>query len=307
MSSIRGYIVAGLIISVLVGLGGASFLLTNTARQQASIEQKADAKAYAYAHRANVTKEGRCRPLAAPSRFECEQEENQTAREGQHNEYDLKAQQVTAIWTRAMGIAAIAGTGFGIIGVTLVLGTFWENKRAADAAHEANRAWLRLQVGEKEERCTLWVKPDALEFSAPVILTNYGRSPALDVWTDGFITFDRPSFGEVSKHITSANPEDRHGRTILFPEVPEGTQLEFTRKGERPDSAPIFLTVFVKYKVVGDRKWHHTAYIFTTSPGDSATIFYGSDGDNLRLNYGDIHQHTTLSLHRGRGGLPIAT
>lgn len=46
---------------------------------------------------------------------------------------------VASVWTRHRGLAAIGGTAFGVIGIFLVLSTIRENKRAADAAHDANR------------------------------------------------------------------------------------------------------------------------------------------------------------------------
>lgn len=297
----------GLALAGLAVIVTAGWLIYRGAELQRSNEKETSEQTKGAYDRARIQVDRDCRPLPSPRQKQCEQQIQDAYEEDRREIEDLEAQRATATWTAYMAAAALVGMAVGIVGVGLVFFTFQQTRRQAQAAHEANRAWLRLQVGEKEEKGSLWIKPDVLEFSAPLILTNYGKSPALDVWSDGFITFDRPSLNDVLGHIKNAAPEERHGRTILFPAVSEGTQIEFIRIGDRPESAPVFVTVFVKYKVVGDRKWHHTAQIFTTRPGDSATIFYGTDGDNLRLNYGDIHQGISLTLHRGKGGLPVAS
>ena len=71
------------------------------------------------------------RRLSPAAKHDCIHEAADTAREGQHDERDLEAQLVTSVWTHYMGLAAIGGTAFGIIGIFLVLATFRETKRSA--------------------------------------------------------------------------------------------------------------------------------------------------------------------------------
>lgn len=179
----RGVFLAlGIVFSALLGLGGGFILLNSATQEEALVEQQTNAKTNAYANRAEVAKERRCRGLPAKSQFQCVREENQAARDGRHNEYDLKAQRMTAIWTRYMGIAAIAGTGFGIIGIALILATFHQNRRSADAAHDANRPWIEAKTDKVRLGISL-EQGGRAEFE--VLLTNHGNSPATNVFAFG--------------------------------------------------------------------------------------------------------------------------
>ena len=102
-------------------------------------------------------------------------------------------------------------------------------------------------------------------------------------------------------------PKEKHGRTALFPNINEGTQLEIDFNEERPDAGTIYVTIFVRYDVIGSKERHYTAVTYVTKPDDAATRFYGMVGGDLRLKYGDIHQRIDLTLSKGLGGLPIVT
>jgi hypothetical protein len=140
-------------------------LIANAERLDSSYEHQSKVQADAYGNGARIRIQRDCVRLVAEERDKCARVIVDTAREAQHNQYDLIAQRSTANWTRHMGIAAIFGTAFGIIGVGLVLATFYQNKRSADAA-------------ERD------LRPVLLFHGVPEIEESHGRSPR--IWTVRF-------------------------------------------------------------------------------------------------------------------------
>lgn len=108
------------------------------------------------------------------------------AEERQRNRDDLVAQQVTATWTKRMGVAAIGALFLSILGVGLIYTTFKETQRAANAAHDANRPWVDLIL--LPEAPSINDARVSIEFT--VRLQNIGKSPALDVVLE--MTSDTP-------------------------------------------------------------------------------------------------------------------
>jgi hypothetical protein len=88
----------------------------------------------------------------------------------------LGAQTSAAVWTKYAAIAAVLGSAFGVIGVALVLATFRQAKRSADAAHDANRPWLELEVTPGD----LWIGED-INLELHLTVANHGNSPATNV------------------------------------------------------------------------------------------------------------------------------
>jgi hypothetical protein len=154
---------------------GAFWLIHAANVEVATSHQEAETSAKTYTDHSDVAKERRCGPLAAADRYKCVIEEESAANQGRHDAYDLEAQQVSAVWTRYTGLAAILGTAFGVLGVTLVLLTFWENKRAADAAHDANRPWVEC---EEPTGIDMSFTADGIDISMDVGFINHGNSPA---------------------------------------------------------------------------------------------------------------------------------
>lgn len=204
----------GLVLAAAIGLGGAGYLIYSGITLEDSYQRETKAETRAYSQRAHEAIEGRCRRLPAPRQYECIAEEREAARKGQHDKRDLEAQQVTATWTRYMGIAAIAGTGFGILGIALVLATFWTNKqaaeeakRSADAAHHANRPWLQfteLDVTElRYSRPRDGVPLGRLEAVVTTTVKNIGKTPAEGVQIDTII-FGAPASEESKEPLAAA-------------------------------------------------------------------------------------------------------
>jgi len=166
---------AALGLIALISFGSAFWLISDANSLQSLYEQQAKAKADAYADRSYIAVENRCRPLAPLAEYECIREENQTARQGQHDEYDLQAQLVTSVWTRYMGVAAMIGMGVGILGVGLVYFTF-------QATREGNK--INQRIGEAQTRCYLTITKASIKIwkgGVPEIrfsVKNSGNSPA---------------------------------------------------------------------------------------------------------------------------------
>lgn len=168
----------GLTIIVAASIG--AWLWIATASLQAGIEDEASKHAAQYADPSHIAVNGRCRSLAPTEQSKCITERREAIREGQRKEGDLEAQRIMAIWTRAMGIAAIIGMSVGILGVGLIYTTFRETKRGADEAFrnveafiEAERAILHIVDGG--------VGPSNIDHRPELIfveVVNRGRAPA---------------------------------------------------------------------------------------------------------------------------------
>jgi hypothetical protein len=101
------------------------------AATDAAVKYQRDAHAY--------IKE-RCFAPPGLGEIDCASKADEAAREGQRKEQDLAAQNITAWWTKVMGIAALIGMALSAIGVWLVKTTFDESQRANDIAATASAA-----------------------------------------------------------------------------------------------------------------------------------------------------------------------
>lgn len=176
----RDWITVGALgLAVLLAVLGGKWLYDDASRQQTVYENLAEQKAQHYRDSAYVSAKARCSRVARAQIRPCVDEEYDAARKGEHDEYDLQAQLVTSVWTRAMGIAAIIGMAVGILGVGLIFITFRENKRTADVAEnalaESGRPHLLLGT------ITIGSLGDlSLDDEIPVVFNfvNHGTGPA---------------------------------------------------------------------------------------------------------------------------------
>lgn len=129
----RSYYVA-LAVASLLALAIGAWLYSDATALQSVYEHQAAEKAQNYRDSARVRAEARCALVSRPEIRPCVHEEYEPARKGEHDEYDLQAQLVTSVWTRAMGIAALIAMAVGIFGVGLIYTTFQETRRTAEAA-----------------------------------------------------------------------------------------------------------------------------------------------------------------------------
>lgn len=75
---------------------------------------------------------------------------------------------------------AMLGGILGAVGTVFLVMTFRENKRAADAAHDANRPWLEVEIVHVGQ---LTLTDDKADLKIQVKVTNQGNSPAVNVIT----------------------------------------------------------------------------------------------------------------------------
>lgn len=141
-------LVAAVTLSAVLGF----WLWASTTNSQSRIEHEAAKNAKEHAHTAYVEIRAACSGLPVAESDVCANQINYAAGERRRDEYDLEAQRTMAVWTRAMGIAAMIGMSVGIVGVGLVYFTFQETKRAAsearrnvDAFIASERGWLSLE------------------------------------------------------------------------------------------------------------------------------------------------------------------
>lgn len=73
---------------------------------------------------------------------------------------------------------AFLGGFFGVVGTAFLVLTFRENRRSADAAHDANRPWLQLEIMRTG---ALHFGPAGASIEIEVATHNRGDSPATDV------------------------------------------------------------------------------------------------------------------------------
>lgn len=70
---------------------------------------------------------------------------------------------------------ALTGGALGLVGTAYLIKTFRENQRAADAAHDANRPWIEIVVGNPEK---FRMSENIVRAQFTASLRNRGNSPA---------------------------------------------------------------------------------------------------------------------------------
>jgi hypothetical protein len=239
-------------------IGGRSttYLINEASQEESAYGHDRQTKAGYYARRADIAAKGGCFPVTDQGKADCVREERDAARQGIHDEYDLEAQRVTSVWTRYMGIAAMIGMGVGIFSLTLIFVTFREArrtadeaKRSADAAHDANRAWLK---GRAEFQMRPFIEGDTVVFLLAVELQNVGVSPAIltegiDVAACVCVHPLNPTWAmeaalqKIDRHFYGSRPN--RGKTI-FPDGSYKYTLELRAKIE-PAVTPVGIDVAI--------------------------------------------------------------
>ena len=140
----------------------------------ASIKYQADA---------NSNIKERCLSATAFAEEDCTAKAYEAAREGQRKEQELAAQNITAWWTKIMGIAALIGMALSAVGVWLVKTTFDETRKANDIARTTAYRQLRPYVYfDKADFQTIKPTPISLNGGiVQILVKNYGQTPAYDV------------------------------------------------------------------------------------------------------------------------------
>ncbi|TCM18155.1 hypothetical protein EDF56_105505 [Novosphingobium sp. PhB165] len=220
------------------------------------------------------------------------------------------------LWTVWLGLFGLC-IGFGTL-IAAAIAAFWakraaeytkagavEAKRSADAAKEANRPWLRMEI---EEAGRLHVESDYLSVFCDVSIDNFGNSPALEVWADGILSFDVISLSNAQRELSKFSPRRDHPRSNIFPKAPEATQLIVEFRGEISQSGTLFLMVYCLYRIPGDVEWRYAADIQEIMPGDAATRQYAMDGKQMRFEVSaGVMETRGIAFKRAMGILPAAT
>ena len=143
------------------------------AATDASVEYERNTQAYI--KETCFTPSGLKEPDCAAKAYEAE-------REGQRKEQDLAAQNITAWWTKVMGIAAMIGMALSAVGVWLVKKTFDATRRsneiASDTTEAENRAWIK--VTPRLSRVHVWNEAIQIQ-NLEIKIENVGDSVARQV------------------------------------------------------------------------------------------------------------------------------
>lgn len=211
-------------------------------------EHQAEQTAQAYQDTARVHAEYACGRLTKPEIRECVHKEYHAARERERQEYDLQAQLVSSVWTRAMGQAAVVGMVVGIIGVGLIWATFRETRRAANSAYATYRAFVRVEDASLIVAFPIGnqINLDRTFFSFRCSVSNVGRSSArihsCKIGTEHFTvehTLDVGKTFELAKRVIVANLDDPiEGHLTYSTALHDGARV-FVKAKIRPDKTII--------------------------------------------------------------------
>ncbi|MEL7728503.1 hypothetical protein AAG612_03090 [Citromicrobium bathyomarinum] len=201
--------------------------------------------------------------IADISRADCDDRIEQAARDAQENTRDLEAQQTMAVWTKAMGLAAVIGMSVGILSLGLIFFTFRETRKGAQTArdnlnafYESERAIVHAiagRVGTSNKRGGEYV---AFEFK------NKGRSPARIVRMGGNLPSNDTATENAETRWTVI-PVAGSVSVIAFPVPPKNAILETECWVEYRSVGPKIYTSYFEVTV----KWREersTSLVFIT-------------------------------------------
>ena len=178
-------VLATLLFFLIRDLSSVDSAYSHTAAD-ASVEYQGDASAYI---------EKRCFSPTGLREEDCAAKAREAAREGQRKEQDLAAQNITAWWTKVMGIAALIGMALSAVGVWLVKTTFNETRKANDIAAKHQRAWVQVHLKVIDHE-------SADHHSVAVEVENIGASVATNVTAEYGVYAEIPASPLGGEHKT---------------------------------------------------------------------------------------------------------
>jgi len=181
---------AGLAVAALAAVVSGGSIWHTTSLKETQYQLAADRDEQQQASAAGERIELECSVLE-PSFAECVQQIEQEASQAQQGRDDLHAQRTMAVWTRAMGIAAIIGMSVGVLGLGLIFYTFRETRRAAEAGRDAN-AIARDQQRARIVPFARWEPVNLNEGQIVLGCENVGFSPAFNLRCAITIDVDPP-------------------------------------------------------------------------------------------------------------------
>ena len=240
--------------------GGGLWHWANSEEAEYQVAAEQDARYEASAARKNARSE--C-AIADMSSTDCSDRIEQAAKDAQEETRDLEAQQTMAVWTKAMGLAAVIGMSVGILSLGLIFFTFRETRRGAQTArdnlnafYESERAIVHAvagRVGTSNKREGEYV---VFEFR------NKGRSPARIVRMGGNLPSNNTAIENAEARWTII-PVDGSVFVIAFPVPPKDVILETECWVEYRSVGPEIYTSFFEV-IVKWREERSTSLIFIT-------------------------------------------
>ena len=150
-------------------------------------------------------------PITATPSVECQVRVEYESDEAQARTRELEAQQTVAVWTKAMGLAAVIGMSVGVLGLGLIFFTFRETRRAANAgleaneiARESNERQLRAYVGPEDEQVSDFRVGGDGKFHCKVF--NRGQTPAYNVRICSIVIFSQEDPDKVRVRFKQPTP-----------------------------------------------------------------------------------------------------
>ncbi|MCW2366566.1 hypothetical protein M2341_002013 [Sphingobium sp. B7D2B] len=228
----------GLIVTAVVTVAFGAWLWMSTEALQLKIEHHATEAANRYADPRHIGEKGECLSLPLPERAGCVAAVREASYERQRNERDLEAQQIMAAWTRAIGIATVIGSAFGMFGLSLIFVTFRETRRTAqvaqenlDAYYESERATLHAvsgQIGNKSGH-----EGDVVGIE----IENKGRSAGRII--------------EMGRQYPDSTEGDSTAKKWTV--VPAGQKVLIPAFPVPSKDSPVSTVLWIKYRSVGPR------------------------------------------------------
>lgn len=243
------------ILAVSLGIAFVAFALIYGLSQQAHYREAAQQDTAKYAKNATYQEEQACRGIPQSNLARCKADskvEYDQRRANNGREYrDLVAQQISALWTSIMGIAAVTGMLISVIGVWLVYTTFKETKlanaiarQAADAAaDDARRSRNALIAADRAiivvSRASQYL-PEGDWTEIGISISNEGKSNAY-----GFQIFYTLSPEPVFRGKTRfVHNDDRI--------CANGNHLGTRFKIRTPRKFPTYIIGYLTYSTMGD-------------------------------------------------------
>jgi hypothetical protein len=184
-------------IAVLLALLAGAAIFDSANAQENFYADRAEQRALAYRDTARMHAARECAAVSRSQIYQCVHDQYHAAGERERSEYDLQAQLVMSVWTRAMGLAALIAMAVGILGVGLVYATFSATREAnVIARQEADRSALETDRVRRNmiqieraileiERTNISFDPDGKWMTLTLSVRNRGKSNAwgLQVFT----------------------------------------------------------------------------------------------------------------------------
>lgn len=169
-----GWVIAGILL-----LGGATFYIFSLTTEQHEYETIATQNTNYQSDTSISPKSGTKVQFVTEASPNRPSDTEYAARDHDRGEYDLEAQQTMALWTAAMGKAAIIGVALSALGVGLIFTTFRATQHAAASSSKTLSAFIAkeraiLQVEGAHNTVAL----RTLKKGVSVTFKNVGTAPA---------------------------------------------------------------------------------------------------------------------------------